>query len=1091
MVNLIDYEYGVQYWGTLTTVTNQTYTNAYTGETITINGDYHVNDFILNASIYSAPVLTENNQTSGLWTLTNDAGEQMFYGWESFSMLGGTDILLLDSTSIELGDLNLYAGEGDGIIWSNSGNDIIYAQSGDDIIHGGPGDDTIYGQAGNDTLRGGTGNDILEGGDGDDTYFYDKGDGNDVITESSGLDTLQIGSGLSFFYLWEYQSGDDHIINFVGSGSITVTDFYSSDNGAVLEQIVFSDGTVYDLTRHLSLNEPPSALADKYTTNEDEPLEGNVLDNDYDVDGDVITVTETGTFSTREGGEIIIQADGSFVYTPPENYSGIDKYIYNITDGGLVESSAQITFTINAAPVAADDIFHLNEDEVVNHNLADAANNPDDQYDYDPDGDFIFFESGVFETAQGGTIDIADEGQFLYTPPENFSGTDSYVYTIYDSEGAADTATVTFVVRSLNDAPVAQGESFVTDEDAAVSGNLLENDSDADGTISIVADSYATEQGGSIEVAEDGTFTYTPAENFHGTDSFTYTVTDNDGATATATATFTVNSVNDGPVAEDDVFNGSEDAQIAGNVLGNDTDIDGDALSVTAGVYETAQGGSVTIAEDGSFTYTPLANFNGQDSFSYEVSDGTDVDTALVTLNVEAVNDGPVAEDDVFNGSEDAQIAGNVLGNDTDIDGDALSVTAGVYETAQGGSVTIAEDGSFTYTPLANFNGQDSFSYEVSDGTDVDTALVTLNVEAVNDGPVAEDDVFSTDTGSITGNVLADNGNGADSDIDGDPLAVVAGVYATDHGSVTIEGDGSFTYNADDGYTGEDSFTYTVTDGVDSDTATVSLTIESSLNQIIGGEGNDTLRGSQGDDIIDGGEGSDRLLGRNGDDYLYAGEGDDRLNGGNGNDSLYGEEGNDRLYGDRGDDSLFGGEGDDYLSAGSGDDILYGEYGRDGLYGGSGSDALYGGEDNDVLVGGSGNDMLYGGAGDDYLFDTSGQDTFVIGEGSDFIFSAGRGDTFVYDVMDDEIDTIYGFSAGSRGDTLDISQILSGYDEQTDDLSDFVRIEGEGWWGWSSSVSVDVDGGGDSFVQIASLASSFLGNNTDAEDLVESGNLIV
>ncbi|MFP4386280.1 MAG: Ig-like domain-containing protein [Alphaproteobacteria bacterium] len=997
MVNLIDYEYGVQYWGTLTTVTNQTYTNAYTGETITINGDYHVNDFILNASIYSAPVLTENNQTSGLWTLTNDAGEQMFYGWESFSMLGGTDILLLDSTSIELGDLNLYAGEGDGIIWSNSGNDIIYAQSGDDIIHGGPGDDTIYGQAGNDTLRGGTGNDILEGGDGDDTYFYDKGDGNDVITESSGLDTLQIGSGLSFFYLWEYQSGDDHIINFVGSGSITVTDFYSSDNGAVLEQIVFSDGTVYDLTRHLSLNEPPSALADKYTTNEDEPLEGNVLDNDYDVDGDVITVTETGTFSTREGGEIIIQADGSFVYTPPENYSGIDKYIYNITDGGLVESSAQITFTINAAPVAADDIFHLNEDEVVNHNLADAANNPDDQYDYDPDGDFIFFESGVFETAQGGTIDIADEGQFLYTPPENFSGTDSYVYTIYDSEGAADTATVTFVVRSLNDAPVAQGESFVTDEDAAVSGNLLENDSDADGTISIVADSYATEQGGSIEVAEDGTFTYTPAENFHGTDSFTYTVTDNDGATATATATFTVNSV----------------------------------------------------------------------------------------------NDGPVAEDDVFNGSEDAQIAGNVLGNDTDIDGDALSVTAGVYETAQGGSVTIAEDGSFTYTPLANFNGQDSFSYEVSDGTDVDTALVTLNVEAVNDGPVAEDDVFSTDTGSITGNVLADNGNGADSDIDGDPLAVVAGVYATDHGSVTIEGDGSFTYNADDGYTGEDSFTYTVTDGVDSDTATVSLTIESSLNQIIGGEGNDTLRGSQGDDIIDGGEGSDRLLGRNGDDYLYAGEGDDRLNGGNGNDSLYGEEGNDRLYGDRGDDSLFGGEGDDYLSAGSGDDILYGEYGRDGLYGGSGSDALYGGEDNDVLVGGSGNDMLYGGAGDDYLFDTSGQDTFVIGEGSDFIFSAGRGDTFVYDVMDDEIDTIYGFSAGSRGDTLDISQILSGYDEQTDDLSDFVRIEGEGWWGWSSSVSVDVDGGGDSFVQIASLAFSFLGNNTDAEDLVESGNLIV
>ena len=143
-------------------------------------------------------------------------------------------------------------------------------------------------------------------------------------------------------------------------------------------------------------------------------------------------------------------------------------------------------------------------------------------------------------------------------------------------------------------------------------------------------------------------------------------------------------------VTEDTVLNSAIELDT------NDTDLDGDSLSVVAGSFATVQGGSITIAADGSYSYTPAVNFNGVDSVDYTVTDGKLTDVGTLTINVAAVNDAPVAVDDAVTATEDTVFISVIEldDNDTDLDGDSLSVVAGTYATTQGGSITIAADGS-------------------------------------------------------------------------------------------------------------------------------------------------------------------------------------------------------------------------------------------------------------------------------------------------------------------------------------------------------------------------------------------------------------
>ncbi|MDF0597694.1 cadherin-like domain-containing protein, partial [Psychromarinibacter halotolerans] len=287
---------------------------------------------------------------------------------------------------------------------------------------------------------------------------------------------------------------------------------------------------------------------------------------------------------------------------------------------------------------------------------------------------------------------------------------------------------------------------------------------------------------------------------------------------------------NTSPIGINDILSTDEDSPLVGNVLadngfGADFDPDGDSLTVS--LSSDPLNGSVTLNPDGSFIYTPDANFSGGDSFNYLVDDGNGgTDIAIVAVIVNSVNDDPAAADDSYVTDEDTSLVislPGVLANDTDVDGDPLS---SIVETGpSNGSLTLNPDGSFTYTPDANFNGSDSFTYLVDDGNGgTDSATVTLTVNAVNDDPVATDDSYVTDEDtslviSLPG-VLAN-----DTDIDGDTLSSIVATGPS-NGTLSLNPDGSFTYDPDADFNGTDSFTYLVDDGNGgTDTATVSLTV--------------------------------------------------------------------------------------------------------------------------------------------------------------------------------------------------------------------------------------------------------------------------
>ena len=318
----------------------------------------------------------------------------------------------------------------------------------------------------------------------------------------------------------------------------------------------------------------------------------------------------------------------------------------------------------------------------------------------------------------------------------------------------------------------------------------------------------------------DGTFSYTPLANFNGADSFTYRAFDGSLLSGAVTVSLTVNAVNDAPVALDDAFNGAEDNVVVGNVLANDSDVEGTQLA--AALVAGPAHGTLALNADGSFTYTPAANYFGSDTFTYRATDGA-VQSAIatVTLAIASVNDAPLATDDEFTGPRNIPVIGNVLTNDTDVEGDAL--VASIVGNPGNGILALGPDGSFTYTPNAGFAGVDVFSYRASDSlafSNIATVSITVTGEGAA-APVAVVDAFSGDEDtSIAGNVL-----GNDTDANGDTLtaALVAGPA---NGVLSLNTNGGFTYTPGANFFGTDSFTYQASDGgLQSAVTTVTLTV--------------------------------------------------------------------------------------------------------------------------------------------------------------------------------------------------------------------------------------------------------------------------
>ncbi|TDJ42625.1 MAG: tandem-95 repeat protein, partial [Gammaproteobacteria bacterium] len=290
--------------------------------------------------------------------------------------------------------------------------------------------------------------------------------------------------------------------------------------------------------------------------------------------------------------------------------------------------------------------------------------------------------------------------------------------------------------------PVAFADSATTAEDVAVTIDVLLNDVDPDGDPKSVASIDTPPSNGSV-VNNGGDVTYTPDPDFFGVDSFEYRLTDSSGGTGRAFVTVTVTSVPDSPVAVDDNIPAfAEDGSVAIKVLTNDTDADGDSLTafqVTGPANGTLT--PLTLPTSGEVTYTPNPDFNGTDLFTYQVTDcgfpmpGCVVtNVATVTFTVTPINDDPVALDDLASTDEDTSVPIDVLSNDSDVDLDTLSISA--VGTPSNGTAAI-NGLNIDYMPALNFNGTDSFTYEVDDGNGgTASATVTVTVDPINDDPV-------------------------------------------------------------------------------------------------------------------------------------------------------------------------------------------------------------------------------------------------------------------------------------------------------------------------------------------------------------------
>ena len=676
-----------------------------------------------------------------------------------------------------------------------------------------------------------------------------------------------------------------------------------------------TDTAVVTVTVSGGSNGPPDAVDDSATTPEDTPIVLTVLANDTDPDGDPLTISSPAP-SAFHG--TVSCTTTTCTYTPAANYNGPDQFGYSIYDGHTGVDAALVSITVtpvNDAPNAVNDSTTTPEDTPVAVSVL--AN------DNDPDADPLVITTAS-PAASHGTV-TCTASTCTYTPAANYHGPDSFTYAISDGDSGLDLATVSVTVTSVNDAPNAINDSMTMSEDTPVVVSVLANDTDPDADPLVITTAAPTAAHGTVSCTASAC-TYTPAANYHGTDSFTYSISDGHGGTDTATVSVTVTSVNDAPNAVNDSTTTPVDTQVEVSVLANDTDVDGDTLTVTTpaptAVYGTVSCTSTTC------TYVPDPGYNGSDSFTYAISDGHGgTDTATVTVAVGVVN------------------------------GD-VSVT----KTAQPSSVGVGNSAGWTIL-VRNTSGVAVTGVVLTDHLPIGFKLRSVaGTGCVN----------AAGTLTCTFGTLA---SGASRTV------VIRGAFVK---AMSIANTAVVTAD-NDSVPGND--TATATTNVTGKTCTIVGTFGNDV-PLLGTNAKDVICALSGDDQVNAKGGNDTIYGNEGNDRIMGLGGDDRIDGGAGNDTTTHAsalhavqvnltlhkatgEGADALIsienatGSKFADTLTGNAGVNLLQGGAGNDTVNGAAGNDKLVGGSGNDKLNGGAGADVLSGGAGNDALNGGPGVD------------------------------------------------------------------------------------------------------------------------------
>ncbi|MEI8654115.1 Ig-like domain-containing protein [Pseudoalteromonas sp. Hal273] len=595
----------------------------------------------------------------------------------------------------------------------------------------------------------------------------------------------------------------------------------------VANELGMTDTAVVEITI-LAINDAPIALDNTYSITNNGTLvvlSPGLLINDSDIDLDDLTV-DTTPVSEPTRGQLTLFDNGGFEYQGEQNMQGQDSFQYRVVDAQGAQAIANVTIVssnTNVAPITKNDSYSLSEDETL---VVTAANGVLSN-DTDPNNDSFSVDETFMVAPTHGQLLLATDGSFSYVPDANFNGVDQFQYQAIDSLGATSTATVTLVINSEPDNPVAQNDAYQFSKnklfEVTVQNGLLINDFNIEaGDLSVNTTAINTTQNGELTLNADGSFTYQPDLGFIGVDSFTYSISNEQGLTATAQVTLSESGVNTFPQANDDQYTLDEDSSaFLLDVLANDTDADGDTITISN--IENTAGEAAIVA--GKIQFTPPANFSGEIVLTYTITDGYSTGnegindrTASVTITVTPVNDAPTANADSATMNEDAPaLLVNVLANDSDIDGDTLVITAA---TADRGSASVV-DNKIQYTPAANTNGTAIINYTISDGNGgTATTNLTITIIPVNDAPIANADsaTIDEDAAPILINVLAN-----DSDVDGDSLTISAA--SANIGSVSVVGNQiQYTPAADDN--GLATVTYTVSDNNGgASTATLTITI--------------------------------------------------------------------------------------------------------------------------------------------------------------------------------------------------------------------------------------------------------------------------
>lgn len=538
------------------------------------------------------------------------------------------------------------------------------------------------------------------------------------------------------------------------------------------------------------INDAPFANSQSVSTNEDTPatiiLTGTDPDNDQ-LTFKIIDQPKNGT---------LVETEAGIIYTPKQDFSGNDSFTFKANDG-IVESkigTVNIRVTaVNDPPVAEEKTVNVDEDSQVKITLTGK----------DPDNDKITFEL-VTKTANG--ILEGTPPNLTYKPNKDFNGEDSLTFKVSDGKLKSESGKITIIVNPTNDLPTANSQNVSTDENNSLSIILTGNDIDGDALTYRIVDQPTK---GTLD-GDLPNITYAPNKNFSGDDSFTFVANDGKGESQPAKISIKVNSVNDAPVANEQSVSTDEDTSVKVMLSGSDPESDALIFKIVSlPLNGTLKGTPPDI------TYKPNDNFNGEDSFTFTVSDPThESEPAKVSIKVNPINDPPVANEQSISTDEDTPSIIVLIGND--IDGDNISYK--IIDQPKNG-ILEGEPPNLTYKPNENFNGEDSFTFIINDGTlDSESAKVNITVKSVNDSPIAISQIFQTDRNKPIDLILAGN------DLDGDKLTFKVVTPPTNGTLIGTPPDLKYTPNYS--FVGKDSFTFSANDGTaDSEIMTVELEI--------------------------------------------------------------------------------------------------------------------------------------------------------------------------------------------------------------------------------------------------------------------------